>query len=116
MINIFLILIHLYIWNRHKKEKNFLVIQSLAFVMFSLMAILILQIEVSNYNLQGTYGSDETNYYQWMILIKNGYATPSQFPAPLYNFVGSLILKTSLIESVIPLRLFNILIFSISLS
>lgn len=116
MINIFLILIHLYIWNRHKKEKNFLVIQSLAFVMFSLMAILILQIEVSNYNLQGTYGSDETNYYQWMILIKNGYATPSQFPAPLYNFVGSLILKTSLIESVIPLRLFNILIFSISLN
>lgn len=116
MINIFLILIHLYIWNRHKKDKNFLVIQTLAFVLFSLMAILMLQIEVSNYNLQGTYGSDETNYYQWMILIKNGYAIPSQFPAPFYNFIGSLILKTSLIESVIPLRLFNVLIFSISLN
>lgn len=116
MINIFLILIHLYIWNRHKKEKNFLIIESLAFVLFSLMAIIILQIEVSNYNLQGTYGSDETNYYLWMILIKNGYAIPSQFPAPLYNFVGSLILKTSLVESVIPLRLFNVLTFSISLN
>ena len=116
MINIFLILIHLYIWNRHKKDKNFLVIQTLAFVLFSLMAILILQIEVSNYNLQGTYGSDETNYYQWMILIKNGYAIPSQFPAPLYNWIGSLILKTSLIETVIHLRIFNVLIFSISLN
>lgn len=116
MINIFLILIHLYIWNRHQKAKNFLMIQTITFVFFSFMALLLLQIEVSNYNLKGTYGSDETNYYEWMILIKNGFAVPTQFPAPLYNLIGSFILKTSLIESVIQLRVFNILIFSISLN
>jgi len=116
MINILLLFVHLFIWKRHKEDRSFLITLSVTFVVFCLMAIFILQIEVVSYNLQGTYGSDETSYYKWMILIKNGDANPSQFPAPLYNLIGGLILKISIIESVVIVRIFNVLMFSISLN
>lgn len=116
MIHITLLLLHLYIWNKHKEEQNFLIIESLSFVLFSFMVILIFQLEVADFNLQGTYGSDETHYYQWMLLIKNGLAKPDQFPAPLYNLIGSVILKTSIFESVVLIRTFNVLIFSLALN
>lgn len=116
MIVFLLVFLHLYTWSRYKSQSRFLILMTSIFLFISLFSLTFLQMEVSDLNLRGTYGSDETNYYEWMLLIKSGLADAREFPAPLFNFIGSIILKTSFFDSVVLIRIFNVLVFSFSLN
>lgn len=116
MINVLMGITHLYIWRKYSKHKGFLKLLTGVYLSAAIISIALLQLDVMDLGLNGTYGSDETNYYEWMVIISQNKASFLDFPAPLFNLIGSLVLKTSIFESVVLIRLFNTLTYSISLN
>lgn len=114
LIIIALLVLHITIWYSSKKSKFYLV-NSVLVLLLSLLWLFLFDIEASSISMDRTYGSDERLYWVYMNSIKDNIPIMS-LPAPLYNWWGSLIIKYPDINSIILVRITNVILYSISTS
>ena len=79
---------------------------------YYLLWLVMLQIDLSYFSPDGTYGCDARYYWQAMCAVVRGSAAPSEYAGRLYVWWGAFILRTAPTESVIWIKLGNVLLMA----
>jgi hypothetical protein len=107
---------HLVLWLTHKRLCNMMLTVSLFVIVYSVLWMSVLDLELNAVRSEGTYGSDETEYYAEMTAIVRGETVPGLHPAPGFLEFGSSVLRSSPTQDAIWIRIANILVYSLTVN